>query len=168
MAAPRGALLAVAGPMSEVVSGSTQHLSEPDLRSMAAYLKALPPSDDANGAVTATTRAAAVNSPGAKLYEQHCGACHGEQGEGVAGIYPALAGSRAVTLHTSANLVHLVLEGGFPPATAGHPRPFGMPPFATVLSDGDVAQLLSFIRSSWGNRAGAVPTLEVSRYRSSN
>ena len=42
---------AVMGPMSEVVGGSTQHLSEPDLRAMAGYLKALPqpPLDRAPG-----------------------------------------------------------------------------------------------------------------------
>jgi len=44
-----------------------------------------------------------------------------------------------------------VLRGGFPPTTAGNPRPFGMPPFATVLSD--LAELLSFLRASWGHRA---------------
>jgi mono/diheme cytochrome c family protein len=164
LASPRGAVVAVAGPMGEVVGGSTQHLSEPDLRAMANYLKALPPSADDHPA-PARAANAAIDGPGAKLYERHCAPCHGEQGEGVAGIYAALAGSRAVTMHTPANLVHIVLEGGFPPGTRGNPRPFGMPPFATVLSDDDVAQLLTFIRGSWGNRAGAVSGLEVSRYR---
>jgi mono/diheme cytochrome c family protein len=155
---------AVMGPMSEVVSGSTQHLSEPDLRAMAAYLKALPQKSDAP-APSSPARAPA-DSPGAKLYTQHCAACHGDQGEGAPGIYPALAGSRAVTMHTPANLVHILLEGGFPPATQGNPRPFGMPPFATVLSDDDVARLLTHIRGSWGNQGGAVSAFDVARYRS--
>jgi mono/diheme cytochrome c family protein len=60
-----------------------------------------------------------------------------------------------------------VLGGGFAPATAGNPRPFGMPPFATVLSDRDVAAVLSHIRSSWGNNAGAVSELAVAQQRSS-
>ncbi|MGZ5276277.1 MAG: c-type cytochrome, partial [Caldimonas sp.] len=87
------------------------------------------------------------------------------RGEGVPGAYPALAGSRAVTMRSTANLVHIVLEGGFPPSTAGNPRPYGMPPFATVLQDADVAELLSYVRSSWGNRAAALSPLEVSRAR---
>ena len=58
-----------------------------------------------------------------------------------------------------------MLRGGFPPTTAGNPRPFGMPPFATALSDEDVADVLSFLRASWGQRAPAVSTLEVGRYR---
>jgi mono/diheme cytochrome c family protein len=179
VADPGGQRVAVAGPMGEVVAGGTQHLSPADLQAMAAYLKALPESAEA-GAVRsaaplpaappaaglAADRRNAADTPGAQLYEQHCAACHGAQGEGVARIYPALAGNRAVTLATPANLIHLVIEGGFAPATAGNPRPFGMPPFATVLSDAEVAQVLSHIRSSWGQRAAGVSAMEVARFRS--
>ncbi|MEO6408592.1 MAG: cytochrome c [Burkholderiaceae bacterium] len=155
---------AVSGPMGEVVGGSTQFLTESDLRAMAGYLKALPPTapEQRRGA---TTPDPAPDTPGAKLYAQHCAQCHGEQGEGVAGMYPELAGSRAVTMRSSANLVHIVIEGGFPPSTAGNPRPFGMPPFATVLSADEVAQVLSHLRTSWGNRAAPVTTLEVTQIR---
>ena len=174
VAAPHGALVAVAGPMAEVVIGSTQHLTDPDLRAMAGYLKALPQTAQTGehraagvpGLSTITSTTAALAGPGAKLYEQHCADCHGERGEGVAAIYPALAGNRAVAMHTPANAVHLVVEGGFAPATAGNPRPFGMPPFATVLNDAEVAQVLTFVRGSWGHAAPAVTALEVSRYRS--
>ena len=40
-----------------------------------------------------------------------------------------------------------------------------MPPFATVLGDDELAQLLSFIRGSWGNRASAVSALDLARFR---
>jgi mono/diheme cytochrome c family protein len=157
---PRGS---VSGPMSEVVAGSTQHLNAADLDAMVEYLRALPrgaepPRDAGPDPIP--------NAAGGKLYTQHCAACHGERGEGVALAYPALAGNRAVTMGSSANLVHIVLEGGFAPTTAGNPRPFGMPPFATVFSDEEVAALLSYLRASWGNRAAPVSALEVSRYRS--
>ncbi|MES2992895.1 MAG: cytochrome c [Pseudomonadota bacterium] len=159
---------AVMGPMREVVAGSTQHLNDADLQAMAAYLKALPQRNPAAGTRTSAQAAAPAlaDSPGARLYGTHCVQCHGEQGEGVPGIYPALAGSRAVTLHTPANLVHMVLEGGFPPSTAGNPRPFGMPPFATVLSNDDVAQLLTHVRASWGNQGAPVSALDVAKFRS--
>ena len=152
---------AVMGPMSEVVSGGTQYLSEPDLRAMTSYLKALPQRE----VTRAAGAAAPADGPGAKLYAKHCAQCHGDQGEGSPGAYPALAGSRAVTMASAANLVHIVLEGGFPPVTAGNPRPFGMPPFATLLSDDDVAALLSHLRGSWGNRAEAVSAVDVGRFR---
>jgi mono/diheme cytochrome c family protein len=165
VATPAGALAAVAGPMGEVVSGGTQYLSDADLHAMADYLKALPPPAAGHAAPTPPVNAASLDGRGARLYDQHCAQCHGDHGEGVPGIYAALAGNRAVTLPTPANLVHAVLEGGFAPATAGNPQPFGMPPFATVLSDDDVAQLLTFVRGSWGNGAAAVSALEVRRDR---
>jgi mono/diheme cytochrome c family protein len=166
----RGARFSVAGPMSEVVLGSTQHLSDADLRAMAAYLQALPRSAAAVE-LNAAPALAKESESAALLYSTHCAQCHGEQGEGRRTadgkllIYPALAGNRAVSLPSAANLVHVVLEGGFAPATSGNPRPFGMPPFATVLSDAEVALLLTHLRRSWGHRVEAVSALDVSRVR---
>ena len=154
----------VMGPMSEVVGNGTQYLNDADLFAMATYLQALPaPSGPEPEIYTGKP-----NERGAALYGDHCVACHGERGEGVPGAYPALAGSRAVTMRSSANLVHVVLEGGFPPSTVSNPRPFGMPPYAITLSDADVADLLSFVRASWGNRAPPVSALDVSRARGGN
>ncbi|MEO6856702.1 MAG: cytochrome c [Rhodoferax sp.] len=158
--APQGTVL---GPMAEVVQQSTQYLTRQDLTAMATYLKALPrtavePVRD----VPSTPRNV---ERGTKLYDQHCAQCHGAQGQGVAGAYPALAGNRAVTMASTANLVHAVRNGGFAPATAGNPRPFGMPPFVLVLDDADIAAVLSHIRASWGNQAAGVTELEVSRLR---
>ncbi len=168
---PRGAVL---GPMAEVVLGSTQHLNDGDLTAMARYLKDLPQTHTAPQPVAATqsdkvppiqTR---VADRGAKIYEQHCAQCHGDQGAGVAGAYPALAGNRAVTLGQSANLAQIVINGGFAPATAGNPRPFGMPPYKLVLDDSDVAAVLTHIRRAWGNSAAQVTELEVNRVRATS
>jgi mono/diheme cytochrome c family protein len=60
-----------------------------------------------------------------------------------------------------------VLGGGFPPTTAGNPRPYGMPPFATMLDDAEIAALLTTLRASFGNAGSAVSALEVGRYRGS-
>jgi mono/diheme cytochrome c family protein len=159
--APRSAVL---GPMAEVVLQSTQYLAPADLRAMAVYLKALPQSHSRSQA-PAQAMSARMAERGAKLYGQHCAQCHGDNGQGVAGAYPPLAANRAVNLAVTANLVQVVLNGGFPPATRGNPRPFGMPPFATVLSDADVAAVISHIRASWGNQAPPVSEFSVSRQR---
>jgi len=160
-ASPRGTVL---GPMAEVVLNSTQNWNADDLRAMAVFLKALPQS-----APEAQVVPAAVDSGkaqrGAKLYDQHCAQCHGEQGQGVPGAYPPLAGNRAVLLKETANLVQVVLYGGFPPATAGNPRPFGMPPYVLQLPDADVAAVLTHLRTSWGNRAAPVSEVDVVRKR---
>jgi mono/diheme cytochrome c family protein len=107
-----------------------------------------------------------VAEQGARVYRNSCAQCHGDNGQGVPGAYPALAGNRAVNLPVTANLVQVALGGGFPPSTAANPRPFGMPPYATLLSDADVAAVLSHIRMSWGNQSGAVSELEVTQQRS--
>ncbi len=162
---PNG-LVTASGPMGEVVLRSTQHLSDADLGAMAAYLQTLGAHAGVNPPDAAPPRKTA-NPHGEKLYADHCASCHGDNGEGVADAYPPLAGNRAVTMAVPANLVRMVVEGGFAPATPGHPRPFGMPPFGQALSNDDVAALLTHVRKSWGNQARAVSALDVNRYRGS-
>ncbi len=152
------------GPMAEVVFGSTQHLADADLRAITVYLQAVPPPPP-EPREPPPRPAPAVAARGADLYERHCARCHGEHGEGAAGIYVPLAGNRAVTLDPPANAVQAVLRGGFAPATTGHPRPFGMPPFAGELNDADVAAVLSHVRSSWGNAAAPVSEFDVLSWR---
>ena len=150
----------VNGPMAEVVLGSTQHWTPADLSAMAVYLKALPVIASAG-----EVKQSGATPRGSKLYEQHCAQCHGNEGQGVANAYPALAGNRAVLMQQKANLVQIVLNGGYAPATAGNPRPYGMPPFVLKLNDADIADVLTHLRSSWGNQANPVSELEVNRIR---
>jgi mono/diheme cytochrome c family protein len=63
------------------------------------------------------------------------------------------------------NAIRSVLNGGYPPSTIGNPRPYGMPPYAQILSDGEVAMVLSYIRNAWGNRASLVTTPQVDKSR---
>jgi mono/diheme cytochrome c family protein len=63
------------------------------------------------------------------------------------------------------NLVQAIVSGGFAPATAGHPRPYGMPPFRTLLTDAEIAAVASHVRQSWGHQASAVTSLDVQRLR---
>lgn len=149
------------GPMAGVVLRSTQYLNDDDLGAMAQFLKELPAAAPDSSAATAPM----PSVKGAKLYELHCAQCHGDKGQGVPNAYPALAGNRAVLMKSTANLVQIVLSGGYAPATAGNPRPYGMPPFVLVLNDSDIAATLTHIRSSWGNQASEVTPLEVNRMR---
>ncbi|MFC0168800.1 c-type cytochrome [Pseudoduganella danionis] len=157
----------VSGPMAEVVRRSLQHLSDADLRAMAQYLQSLPPGAAQRSAAADTgVVLPAFLAAGEKLYRQHCADCHGSSGQGQAPAYPALAGNRGLTLAQTVNPIRMVLNGGFAPATAGNPRPYSMPPFGPVLSDLEVAQILTYVRSSWGNQAEPVSASEVNQYRS--
>lgn len=157
---PRGAVF---GPMAEVVRHSLQHLSEADVGAMAVYLKSLP--SEGNKPGPAAPPSEQVAKLGKKLYEQHCVDCHGDDGRGAAPAYPPLAGNRALTMAEPVNAIRIVLNGGFAPATAGNPRPYGMPPYGPVLNDEEVAAVVSYVRSSWGNVAGGVTAAQVNRDR---
>lgn len=158
----------VSGPMAEVVAQSLGGWREDDIRAVATYLTALPIRKAVSEASTSNTGNMKL---GEKLYDKHCAACHGEKGEGYSlanGLvaYPALAGNRAVTMNSTANLVQVVLHGGFSLATPEMPRPFGMPPFMQEFDDASTAAVLSYIRGSWGNQARPVTELDVLIHRS--
>jgi len=158
---PRGS---TTGPMAEVVARSLQHLTADDLGAMASYLKSLPstPAQRPDRAPPADER---VLAEGRRIYEASCAQCHGDDGRGKLPAYPPLAGNRAVTLTPAVNAIRMTVNGGFPPGTKGNPRPYGMPPFGHELDDAQVAAVLSWIRTSWGNAAPPVTAVEVNRYR---
>jgi mono/diheme cytochrome c family protein len=150
------------GPMAEVVFSSTQHLNQKDLKAIAHYLKELPRQESAK----ADTKLANAESLqiGQNLYLNQCASCHGDNGEG-RGSYPSLADNRTVIMHSSVNLVRIILSGGFAPTTKGNPRPYGMPPFGHSLSDSEIAAVATYVRNAWGHNAGAVMPLNVHKTR---
>lgn len=152
---------AAAGPMAEVVSNSTQYLSDRDLKAMATYLKSLPASTESQ---SASTPSDAVMSTGSTLYEHHCSLCHQASGEGAPPAWPPLVNNPSVLAESPANVVQMILKGGYAPATESNPRPHGMPPFH-ALSNSDIAALATYIRNSWGNKAGPVSPYQVSPLR---
>lgn len=158
---------AVYGPMAEVVGASLQHLSAQDVHAMATYLKALPKTDAPapRADVSSMPEAEGVLKAGAGLYDKHCAACHQDGGEGQPPAYPPLAGKVSLSAAGATNAIRIVLNGGYPPSTAGNPRPYGMPPYAMTLNDDEVAAVVSYVRNRWGNRGGLVSPSEVTRLR---
>jgi mono/diheme cytochrome c family protein len=157
---------AVFGPMSEVVAGSLQHLSDDDIEAMAVYLKSVPHAKAAekHAGVQVSGNAKPILEKGARLYEKHCAACHGVDGKGAPPAYPPLAGARSLTTRSSINSIRIVLNGGYPPSTAGNPRPYGMPAFRMLLNEEEVAAVVSYARSAWGNQGGLVSPVDVARF----
>ena len=152
------------GPMAEFVQYSGQYLTQADALAMATYLKSNIKASSRTGSQTNAPLAA--SSPAAQtLYTTHCATCHGDNGEGKAQTYPALAGNPAVTLAQPDNLIQMALYGGYGPSTAGQPRPYGMPPYLFTLNNQQIADVLNHIRSQWGNQAPAVSPMQVDRAR---
>lgn len=148
------------GPMALVVQGSTQHWQAADLAWAVHYLHSLPPQPVPPAAPAANPTQL---SAGARLYVERCADCHGRDGAGVPGVYPALAGNPVVTQASLRNLVQVLRHGGFAPSTVGNPRPYGMPP--SDLPNEDIAAVLTYLRQSWQHQAAAVSTLDVMQAR---
>ena len=160
---------AVYGPMAEVIHNSLQYLTDADVEAMAVYLKTLPEHSDSGGESNsrgATRVSASVLARGNTIYKSQCSSCHEMNGRGAPPAYPPLAQNPSIEMESSVNAIRMVLNGGYPPETAGNPRPYGMPPFAQVLSDDDIAAVVTYIRVSWGNTGEPVSPAEVNTLRS--
>lgn len=164
----------VNGPMAEVVMESLQHLTDKDAAAMANYLHSLPPIkqsapdifDQAMNRVTVgKEQMQDIMQRGESIYRAQCMDCHGKQGEGKAGIYPALRANPSIQMANISNPVRVILAGGFAPATKANPRPYSMPPFAPFLDDTEVALVLTYIRNAWGNQGSVIGAPEINPYR---
>lgn len=153
--------------MTEVVTNSTQFLSADDALAVARYLKSI--RDDGPGAGTfapslATSQALRggdASARGAMVYLDNCAACHRPDGKGYEGVFPALAGNPVVAAKQPNSLIRIVLEGMQTARTGSTPAQFTMPSFADRLSDEEVADVVTFVRSGWGNQAAPVAAGDV-------
>jgi mono/diheme cytochrome c family protein len=158
----------VYGPMAEVVHNSLQYLNEDDLRAMAVYLKGIAePAPRAQPvSPVPSAESSLLMSLGKTVYDARCGSCHGAQGDGKPPHWPPLAGNQSIEMESAVNPIRMVLNGGYPPGTKRNPMPYGMPPFAGLLSDDEVAAVVTYIRTSWGNRGTPVSAREANELRS--
>ena len=156
----------VYGPMAEVVYNSLQYISDPDTEAMAVYLKALP-QRDSGPPLSASVRLVSpgVMELGRNLYVKQCAMCHGEEGKGQPPMYPPLAANQSIVMASPVNSIRMVLNGGYPPGTAKNPKPHGMPPFAHVLDDEQVAAVVTYVRVAWGNVGTPVTATQANDMR---
>ena len=162
---------AVFGGMSDVIVHSMQYMSEADLTAIARYLKSLPAVDAADmphqydPAVADALWNGDDSKRGAAVYIDNCAACHRTDGHGYTRVFPALAGNPVLLSDDPTSLIHIVLKGGTLPATHTAPSTFTMPAFDWRLSDQEVADVVNFIRTSWGNKGGDVKAADVKGLR---
>jgi mono/diheme cytochrome c family protein len=105
--------------------------------------------------------AAAPAAAGAKVYDTNCSSCHGAMGQGSPGAFPPLA-ANPVVVGDAGKVIHIV-KGGLTGKimVAGHSYNGTMPAWGSSLSNGDIAAVITFVRSSWGNKAAAVTEAQV-------
>jgi len=93
---------------------------------------------------------AAPLAHGKLVYTEHCSSCHQPHGEGYAKVYPNLAGNPIVRLSDPEPVLEFVVNGRR-----------SMPPFGNELSPKEIADVVTYIRQSWGNHASAVEPGQV-------
>lgn len=109
---------------------------------------------------------AAQIAHGEAVFTANCAACHQASGEGLPGAFPPLKGNAAVNNADPTLHIHTVLFGAHGLTIGGVSYASQMPPFGPQLSDQDVADVIDFERSAWGNHAPPVSAAEVARIRS--
>jgi mono/diheme cytochrome c family protein len=150
---------AVFGGMTDVVEHSLQHLNPEDATAIARYLKSLGARDPnqvgfkSDDAVAKALWKGDDSKPGASVYFDSCAACHKTDGSGYKRFFPELRGNAVVQAEDPTSLIHIVLSGATLPGVKGAPSSITMPAFGWRLNDQQVADVVNFIRSSWGNSA---------------
>ena len=104
---------------------------------------------------------AAAGPVGSTVFAQNCASCHGAEGKGVPGAFPPLAGNPFVT-GDAAKVIGAVMHGMTTPISVNGAAYHGaMPAWASKLSPAEVAAVVTYIRSAWGNHAPAVTEAQV-------
>jgi alcohol dehydrogenase (quinone), cytochrome c subunit len=162
----------VYGSMLDAFNNSTQFMNEEDLTSIARYLKSL----DARPILSRASYVyddhaqlaldkGDLSAPGAGLYLNQCSSCHGRDGQGQGDLLPPLAGNSAALEHDPSSLINIVLNGAGRIVVHGVPDSYRMTPFRVLLSDQDIADIATFVRSSWGNNGSGVAARQVQALR---
>ncbi|OFS09065.1 cytochrome c [Hafnia sp. HMSC23F03] len=162
---------AVFGGMTDVIEHSLQYLTPEDATAIARYLKSLPANDkDQKPFKEDKTVANALwkgddSKTGAALYVDNCAACHRTDGSGYTRFFPELRGNSVVMTDDATSLIHVVLTGNTLPGVQGAPSSITMPAFGWRLNDQQVADVVNFIRTSWGNKAPEITAKDVAKVR---
>ena len=103
---------------------------------------------------------------GEKVYSIYCGTCHQRNGQGASGRFPPLAKTRWVTGDKNL-LISIVLKGMEGPIEVNGEQFNGTMPQHSFLGNEEIANVLTYIRESFGNSASAVTAEEVAKVRES-
>ena len=151
------------GPMKDVIENSTSHMPDADLKAIAMYLK------ERGAAGPAAPAPLPASDPrmqvGEAIFVDTCAACHMRNGAGVERMFPKLAGNVVTTQDDPASLIRIVVGGGRAAATDTRPTSPAMPSLGYRLNDAQIADVVTYVRNSWGNAAAPVSAETVQDQR---
>jgi mono/diheme cytochrome c family protein len=102
--------------------------------------------------------------PGKKVFDENCLACHQADGRGVPGMNPPIVKTEWV-LGDKTRLINILLKGLKTPLTINGEQFHNPMPAQNFLTDQQIADVLTYIRSNFGNKASAVKVEEVKKVR---
>jgi mono/diheme cytochrome c family protein len=157
----RNARAGAGGPMADVITYSTSLMNDADRRAIAVYLKSQAASPDKSPSAADGD----AMKRGAEIYSDACSSCHFEDGVGQPGLFPPLGKNAMLQQSNPIAVEHLILAGTRIGTSPTRPSPLSMPSFAWKLNDQEVADVATYIRNSWGNKAEPVSASAVSKAR---
>ncbi len=119
---------------------------------------------DVRKAEVAQATASATESGGEQKYLTNCAICHQANGNGLPGAFPPLAGSDYFA-DDRMRAVEATIKGLSGPITVNGVEYNAVMPAMNYLSDEDLAAILSYVLTSWGNSAGAITAEDVAKVR---
>ena len=141
---------AISGPMSEVVTQSTQYLNENDLDAISFYLLSF--NHKATAPVSPDGTLVYKPTDGKTLYSMYCSTCHGDDGRGKDFTVPSLVNNSLITADDPSSLISVIYHGAETPQTQGNIS-FKMPAYKEVMSDDEMTNVVNYVRGTWGNGA---------------
>jgi len=121
--------------------------------------------EDPAGTTVAAEPNEEKNSPGASVYNRVCASCHQGSGKGIPGSYPPLDGSPLATAEDASVPVRIVLHGLQGKIVRdGKEYNGAMPPWGS-LTDQEIADVVTYVRSNWTNKASAITPEDVAGIR---
>ena len=160
--------VAKAAPKAEAKKEAPKAEAAPAAAKTAEAPKAEEKAEEKPAATPAPEAAASTGRTGEQVYTQVCVTCHQANGEGMTGVYPPLAGSEWMA-KSNETLIKIVLHGLMGEIEVkGAKYNNVMSPWGSALNDAEVANVLTYVRSSWGNSGDPVKAEEVKAVRDAN
>jgi mono/diheme cytochrome c family protein len=155
-------ITAATGIMAEEINFASSKMTDSDLKAIAIYLKSLPGDRERHDTLAADDPAMKA---GHAIYRDQCAACHMIDGKGVPHLFPSLADASVLRSRDPRTAIRLVLRGARTVATKGEPTAPGMPSYAHMLKDDEIAAVLTYARNAWGRNAPPVTPDDVRKAR---
>ncbi|MBT0723088.1 c-type cytochrome [Rosenbergiella sp. S61] len=149
---------AITGPMSSVITHSSQYLTDSDAKAIGLYLDSIRIEKNQRPAALQVS----LTDPD-KNYLRYCSTCHGKEGQGTPNVIPSLQNNLLVMADNPASLIQVIAQGAQTPQTLGQ-LSWSMPGYHHVLNDEQLADLTNYVRGRFAGKEEKVTASQVKTF----